>query len=74
VEFKEDGKHYSLGLPREFRDIGTLPKSAETAAIVISGEIIEIWRADKLEAHAREVRGKLLDLIERALSDFVRRG
>jgi hypothetical protein len=73
VEFKADGKHYSIGLPRLFRDMGTLPSSSQPAAIVISGAIIEIWRAEKLEAHARETRGKFLDVMELALTEFERR-
>jgi hypothetical protein len=73
VEFKADGKHYSIGLPREFRDMGILPNSGERAAIVISGAIIEIWRTDKLEAHVGETRGKLSHFIDLAVEQFGRR-
>ena len=70
VEFKADGRHYSLGLPREFRDLLLLPKTGEIAAILISGEIIEIWRGKDLLAQTRETLAEEADIIEAGLRQF----
>jgi hypothetical protein len=43
VEFTQAPNRYSVVLPRNFRKAGLLPEVGENAAIVISGEIFEIW-------------------------------
>jgi hypothetical protein len=71
VEFSED--RFGIVLPREFRDMGLLPNQSEVAAVLILGGILEIWRADKWAEHVRDVRGRLLEVTERALDELENR-
>jgi UDP-2,3-diacylglucosamine pyrophosphatase LpxH len=60
-------------LPREFRDLGLLPNQGEVAAVLILGDVLEIWSADKWVEHARDVRGRLLEITERAFDELENR-
>ncbi|MGA2181325.1 MAG: hypothetical protein ABSH15_17315 [Verrucomicrobiota bacterium] len=68
VEFSED--RYGIVLPREFRDMEILPNQGKSAAVLILGGVLEIWRADKWAEHVRVVRGRLLEVTERALDEL----
>jgi hypothetical protein len=74
VEFSAEPNRYSLVLPREFRLMEVLPDHPEAAAVVISGSIFEIWRADKWAAHAYETGGRIANVTERALVELEQRG
>jgi len=71
VEFSED--RYGIVLPREFRDMELLPNHGQFVAVLILGEVLEIWRADKWAEHVRDVRGRLLEVTERALDELENR-
>lgn len=68
AEFSDS--RFGIVLPREFRDMGLLPNQGEPAAVMIFGEIIEIWSAVAWVSHVQDVRRNLQVVTERALEEF----